>query len=236
MCLRVFSPPRVCSDGWGLATAIPAPGEQGRLRAKREETVAVNCLTLYLLYTLPLLILKTLKICGQQSDTPRRQNKLRRNRIGLPPIVLSFGVLSASEKITWATGSRRDWWHRGKNWTVAGVIMGEAVEWMVGVWERDSVKEMTRQRDDSADRSERRVKKRLLFLSVAYRQWQDAHSRSALIREMEVGSLKEEKCPAVWRPGFEGRRQERGTEEGLCKCSCPVFADSPYFCSKLWRR
>lgn len=47
----VLPPTRVCSDGWGRATVMSVRGEEGWTRAKRGGTVAVNCLTLYLLYT-----------------------------------------------------------------------------------------------------------------------------------------------------------------------------------------
>lgn len=50
--------------------------------------------------------------CGLKSDTARRRNKLRQSKIGLPQIVLSFCIISASERRDWGTCCRRDRWHR----------------------------------------------------------------------------------------------------------------------------
>ena len=76
---------------------------------------------LYTLYTLPPPTMiththtHTQTPCGQESDAARRRGKPRQSKIGLPQIVLSFCIISVSERQDRATRlQKRSMTQRGK--------------------------------------------------------------------------------------------------------------------------
>ena len=137
VCLRVFSPPpRVCSDGWGLATVVSAPGEQSRPQARGGGggggggggTVVVNSLTwpsVYSVYTPTANVdhthtrahththTHTHKLLAGKSQT-QRGAEANRDRAGL--VCLRLFYLFASSPYqrgkTEPHACRRDRWHR----------------------------------------------------------------------------------------------------------------------------
>lgn len=123
-------PPYVCSDGWGLAAAVSAPGEQSRPRARGGGTVVVNCLTWPSVYTISAEHTHThTHSHNLRTRVRRRQEPETRTETKGRPVCLGlFNLLASSpwprgEIEQSAAGENRDPEERNVN-----AVMGDAVE------------------------------------------------------------------------------------------------------------
>lgn len=151
-------PPRVCSDGRRLTTTVSAPGETERASGQRRSNwgcqpsdttlcVCTSATDAEHTNTWHTLSLKKKRLQAGVRRSPGAKINWDGSKIGFPQIVLFFIVFfpsflyqrgeteaQAVEEIDDTDGGE------SRN---AADVMGEAVEWVVGGWRRDSEGEMT---------------------------------------------------------------------------------------------